>query len=415
MSTSRVRALTGAVGSAVLLTALAACGVPPTSNAGGTGSQAPSSSTTGGKQPSPSSTPTVPPVTMTANVKDHATSVAVDTVVKVKAADGKLNRVKLRYSGTDGKGKLVKGSVKGKLSANRKAWTATSLLEPTATYALTMKGKNSANAANTTRTTFKTKKLTLAQQTFPTLYPLKGMKVGVGMPAIVSFDVPVKNKAAIEKKLHVTSSPAQAGSWRWFSDTEVRYRPKSYWKPGTKVTVNADVNSVNAGDGIYGQSSAKTSFTVGRSMIIKVNLASDMARVYQSGKLVRTIRVTGGKPGWQTRSGIKLIMGTEYNKKMTNEMIGAKDKYSLIAKYAMRITNSGEFLHSAPWSTANQGVRNGSHGCTGMSIADSGWLYTRVLVGDPVVTTGTSRQMELGNGYGDWNISFSQYKKGSAV
>jgi lipoprotein-anchoring transpeptidase ErfK/SrfK len=225
----------------------------------------------------------------------------------------------------------------------------------------------------------------------------------------------VKNKKSIEKNLHVTSSPAQAGSWRWFSDTQVRYRPKSYWKPGTKVTVHADVNGVKAGNGVYGQSSAKTSFKVGRSMIIKINLASDVAHVYRKGKMVRRIYVSAGKPGWQTRSGVKLIMDKEYNKKMTNEMIGAKEKYSLTAAYAMRITNSGEFLHSAPWNSGYFGRVNHSHGCTGMSTADAAYLISHTLIGDPVVTTGTSRHMELGNGYGDWNISFKQYRKGSAV
>src|SRR3712207_8484380 len=52
---------------------------------------------------------------------------------------------------------------------------------------------------------------------------------------------------------------------------------------------------------------------------------------------------------------------------------GAEEDYTLVAKYALRITNSGEFLHSAPWNAANFGVRNASHGCVGMSIADSAW------------------------------------------
>ena len=123
-----------------------------------------------------------------------------------------------------------------------------------------------------------------------------------------------------------------------------------------------------------------------------------MAKVYSSGKKVRTIHVSGGKPGWQTRSGTKLIMAKEYNKKMTNEMIGAKEDYTLIARYAMRITNSGEFLHSAPWNTGHFGRRNASHGCIGMSTANAGWLYSHTLIGDPVVTTGTSRGIEKGNG-----------------
>ena len=108
-------------------------------------------------------------------------------------------------------------------------------------------------------------------------------------------------------------------------------------------------------------------------------------------------------------------MAKEYNKKMTNEMIGAKEDYSLTAQYALRITNSGEFIHSAPWNATHFGRRNASHGCTGMSNANAAWMYNNTLIGDPVVTTGSSRRVEDGNGYSDWNLSFAQYKKGSAL
>jgi lipoprotein-anchoring transpeptidase ErfK/SrfK len=104
-----------------------------------------------------------------------------------------------------------------------------------------------------------------------------------------------------------------------------------------------------------------------------------------------------------------------YVTKMTNQMIGAREHYSLRVKYAMRITQSGEFLHAAPWNAGNFGRRNASHGCVGMSTGNASWLFNRTLIGDPVVTTGTSRHMEYGNGYGDWNMSYAQYKKGSAL
>jgi lipoprotein-anchoring transpeptidase ErfK/SrfK len=412
-------ALSGAAGTVLLATVLAACGATPSSVGNQPSSQQPNGPATSATQPSSptsTSTPTQPdPVNLTANVKNGATGVGVDTLVKVAADGGTLTKVKLTYTDKDREGRKHKGSVAGKLSKNKKAWTAAGRLEPAAAYELTMSGKNSVKAKTTTITKFKTRSLSLSQQTFPTMYPLKGMEVGIGMPVVLNFDVPIRNKQEIEKSLHVTSSPSQAGSWRWFSDTEVRFRPKNYWKPGTKVTAYADVNGVNAGGGIYGQSSTKTSFTVGRSMKIRINLASDVAKVYRNGKVVRTIYVSAGKPGWQSRSGVKLIMGKEYNKKMTNEMIGAKEDYTLVSQYAMRITNSGEFIHSAPWNSAYFGRRNASHGCTGMSTADAGWLYNRTLVGDPVITTGTSRQMELGNGYGDWNLAYSKYKQGSAL
>jgi lipoprotein-anchoring transpeptidase ErfK/SrfK len=409
MPTREMRRLSGVVGMVVLATILAACG--GTSNSpGGTGSQQ------SGPAGNTSATPTPPdPVSLKANVKSGASKVKVDTLVTVSASLGILTKVNLSYTNKDRQGRTQRGTVAGKINKDRTRWTASDRLEPAATYQLTSVGRNTANQSNTVTTSFSTERLTLAEQTYPTLYPLKGSHVGVGMPVIVTFDVPVKNRREFEKNLHVTSSPAQAGSWHWYHSREVRFRPKNYWKPGTKVTVAANINGVNAGGGIYGQLSRKTHFTVGRSMITKINLSSDVAKVYRNGKFVRRINVSGGKPGWQTRSGTKLIMDRLYTTRMTNQMIGAREEYDLRVKYAMRITSSGEFLHAAPWNAGHFGRRNASHGCVGMSTRDASWLFHHTLIGDPVVTTGTSRRVEHGNGYSDWNISYARYKKGSAL
>ena len=355
------------------------------------------------------------PVTLKSNVKNGAGNVKIDTLVTVSANWGTLTKVKLSYTNTDRQGRKERGTVPGKISKDRTTWTTSARLEPGAAYKLISVGKNWVDQPKTKTLTFRAQKLPLDKQTYPTIYPLKGSHVGIGMPVVLTFDVPVKNKRAFEKNLHVKSSPAQAGSWHWYSSTQVRYRPKNFWKPGTKVSVRADINSLYAGRGVYGQNSVKTHFTVGRSQITKINLASDVAKVYRNGKLVRTIYVSGGKPGWQTRSGIKLIMDKRYVTRMTNTMIGARERYSLRVKYAMRITTSGEFLHAAPWNAAYFGSRNASHGCVGMSTSNAAWLFSRTLIGDPVITTGSSRGMEYGNGYSDWNMSYAKYKKGSAL
>ncbi|SDR93794.1 Lipoprotein-anchoring transpeptidase ErfK/SrfK [Friedmanniella luteola] len=418
MPTSTRTLLNGLVGTVLLATVVAGCSGLPTGQAGGTSSSAPTAPT-GSSRPSATEDATQPPaprpVALKANVADDASKVAVDTRVKVQASDGTVQKVKLSYRGVDAKGAATQGTVKGEVSEDGRTWTAADRLEPSATYTLAMTGANAADEKTTRKSTFSTQELTLAEQTFPTLYPLPDSKVGVGMPVVLTFDVPVTDKAAFEENLHVTSKPAQEGSWSWLSSTQVRFRPKAYWKPGTKVTVRADVNGVDAGDGIYGQTSTSTSFTVGRSLVTKVDLKRDVATVYRDGQKVRTILVSGGKPGWETRSGTKLIMAKEFNKKMTNEMIGAEEDYTLVAKYALRITNSGEFLHSAPWNAGNLGRRNASHGCVGMSTADSQWLYENTLIGDPVVTTGSGRGLEQGNGYADWDISYAKFQKGSAL
>ena len=415
MPTRRHLAAAGVTSAVLLITA--GCGAVPSRQAGGTTSQDPVSTSQAGSPASPtaSATPTTPPVELQPNVKDGAKSVKVDTLVNVKASQGTVTKVKVSYSYTDTKGAAKKGELDGSLNKAKTEWKASERLEPSGSYKVAMTGKNTAGESSTSTTSFKTQALALSQQTFPELYPLKDSKVGVGMPAIVRFDVPVKDKASFEKNLHITTTPKQTGSWHWYNDREVHWRPKSYWKPGTKVKVEADVNGVSAGNGIYGQMDASTSFTVGRSFIVKVNLSSHYASAYRNGKKVRSFPITGGKAGWQTRSGIKLIMAKEYNKVMTNEMIGAEESYRLTAAYAMRITNSGEFLHSAPWSVGSQGRANVSHGCTGMSVANSRWLIENTLIGDPVVTTGSNRGMEPGNGYTDWNASYKEYKKGSAL
>ena len=403
---------------AIAASVLVACGP---ASASSPGTSAPPSGTPGSTQVQPSGTPTgsttppAVPVRLTSNVKDGAGAVKVDTVVAVKATSGRITKVTLAYQTVDRQGRTVKGKVPGAIGANGVSWTAADRLEPAAAYKLTMVGQNAVHQTVTATSAFRTQRLTLAQQTFAELYPLKGSHVGVGMPVILRFDVPVHNKKEFQKNLHVTSSPKQVGTWAWYSDREVHFRPKTYWKPGTKVTVKAHLNGVNAGHGIYGQNSTSTSFAVGRSLITKINLARHVAKVYRGGRLVRTIAISGGKSGWQTRSGTKLVMDKLYVTRMTNEMIGAREAYDLKVYYAMRITNSGEFMHAAPWNTGNFGRRNASHGCVGMSTGNAAWLFGQVLIGDPVVTTGSSRGLERGNGYTDWNISYSQYAKGSAL
>ena len=64
---------------------------------------------------------------------------------------------------------------------------------------------------------------------------------------------------------------------------------------------------------------------------------------------------------------------------------------------------------------ADQGHRNVSHGCTGMSDANGKWLYEQTPIGDVVETTGTDRPMTMGNGYADWNLSWATWTAGSAL
>ncbi len=338
--------------------------------------------------------------------------VAVDTPVTIAVTDGTFESVGLRVL----KGKKLPGS----FNDSKTEWTADTLLEPGMTYVVSSSAKDSEGLVARSRTPFKTDDLTLAEQTYANITPLEEETVGVGMPVIVQFDVPVKNHAAFQKQMKVTSKPAQRGSWRWMSDNEAHWRPAKYWQPGTKVDVDLTVNSINAGRGVYGQMDRSMSFTIGQSVVMRANLQTNQMGVFINGALARNIPITGGKPGWETRSGTKLIVEKFESKRMDAATVGIEpgdpEYYNIPeVEYAQRVTFTGEFLHAAPWSVGDQGSTNVSHGCVGMSTENGAWLYSVTHRGDPVEVTGTNRGLEDGNGWTDWNISFAEYKQGSAL
>jgi lipoprotein-anchoring transpeptidase ErfK/SrfK len=392
------------VGAAVLLmSVVSACSDSPKSVLG--------DKPGGGDSPSASTSPESD-AKITATIPAGATNVRVNRSLRLNVTDGTLADVSV--TGKSGK-------IEGNLSADKLSWQSTSRLQPGETYRVRSTAVDEDGRETTYRARFSTQNLSLDQQVFPSFFPLSGATVGVGMPAIVRFDVPVTNKASIERHIHVTSVPAQTGAFHWISDKEVHWRPAKYWQPGTKVTIDADIDSVPAGNGIFGQKSRTNTFTVGRKQVSKVDMRTHQLRVFRDGKLIRTIPITTGQqPKFTTRSGIKVIVEKNLSRHMRSETVGiprdSADGYDIDnVRFAMRLTYSGEFLHAAPWSVGSQGHANVSHGCTGMSTANAGWLYEHSMIGDVVEYTGSDRPMTLANGIGDWNLPFNEYAAGSAL
>jgi lipoprotein-anchoring transpeptidase ErfK/SrfK len=403
------RRLAAVAGLLAITTAAAGCTSPSS-----TGQAAPQATQSQGGGSSASATPSAAPVAAVAVSSNLSrTGVKIDKVVRLSAQDGTFQKVSVE-------GVASGQPLAGHLSADKSEWTSTGRLEPGTRYRVSTTAIDSHGVTASKKSVFRTESLTLAQQTYPSFVPLNGETVGVGMPVIVHFDVPVSDKASIEKHLHVTNTSHQVGAWRWINDQEVHWRPAHYWKPGTDVTVTADVNSIPAGRGVYGQLSRTSTFHVGDAVISKVNAKTDLMKTFINGRLARVTPITTGKPGFITRSGVKVIIEKFRHKRMNSETVGiaanSPDAYDINdVEYAMRVTYSGEFLHAAPWSVASQGHDNVSHGCTGMSTSNAAWIYNRSKRGDVVEYTGTNRPMTLDNGYGDWNDSFSAWKQGSAL
>jgi lipoprotein-anchoring transpeptidase ErfK/SrfK len=309
------------------------------------------------------------------------------------------------------------GPLDGRFNPARSEWTSSGERPPGVTFTITATATNEAGGVTSFRRTFISgpAKHTLTAD----VVPFADARVGVGQPIVVklSRSVGTSYRATVEKSLVVTADkPVGPAAWYWWSSTELHYRPKDFWPAHTAVQVAVKLAGVQGGPGLWGSKNRTVSFSIGREFVMRITNSTHMMTVTVDGKQVRTVPVSMGRSGYATRSGIKTIMSHERSVRMTSDSYGGADFYDETVYYAQRITWSGEYIHSAPWSVGSQGHANVSHGCVNVSPSNAIWLFNQTQIGDPVITTGTGKRMEPGNGTGgDWNISWEKWLAGSAA
>lgn len=384
------RTVSAALGAAVLLvvSGLSGCGTEA-------GAGAPSAESAG--PPSIS----IAPATGSKNV-------ATDTKVWVQATNAKLTEVRV----TDEDNREVAGT----LSPDGTSWQAQAPVRVDTGYRVNAwaVGADGRQVEETSAFTSKDIKKSGTLQ-IERITPEDGAKVGVAHPLVVAFNQPVANRRVIQSALAVTTIPAVEGAWYWVDDQHVHYRPQGFWPANTKVKLQARIAERNAGDGVLGGANKTSRFTVARNQVIEVDANTKKLVVRRDGRAVKRFDATTGKPGWETRNGTKVMMTRVGYKEWTNEAIGAPEDYEEESQYAIRLTNSGEFIHDAPWNEGKIGEANASHGCIGLRTADMRWIWKNSIVGDPVVVTGSPEEhKDLTNRYADWNIPWSRWSKGNA-
>ncbi|MFH8473379.1 Ig-like domain-containing protein [Streptomyces sp. NPDC018000] len=344
------------------------------------------------------------------SVNLQGTKAAPGQPVKVTLDAGKLKTVKV--SPTEGK------ALTGRISADGRTWTSDRVASPGMTYSVEAKDTEggSDTADFTTAGVSKVNKLTLA--------PGKNTTVGIAQPLSIVFDSPVKDRAAVEKALKVSTSNNTEGSWGWLQDysgkDRVDWRPKEYWKSGTKVTLEADLNGIDSGpSGGWFVRDYRTTFTIGAEQVVKVDLDRHRLALKRDGKAVMDVPMSAGTPGGEKASwrGTAVLMAKEGTINMRSETVGLGDAYDKMVDSSMRLTWSGMYAHAAPWNAAYFGVANHSSGCVGMSDANAAALYQQVRVGDPFEITGADAKGTVaeGNGYGAWNVTWSDWQAKSAL
>ena len=400
--------IAGAVG-VLVLSSLAACeravaidtlGPAPSQVAGAPTKNAPAASAA----PSIS-----PPAQLTLAPADGATAVALGSHVSVSVADGTLTAVSV----ADSEGDTVVGS----LDPTSQSWDSTGTLVPGTRYLVTATAVSQGGTSTEASSTFTT--ATAPSVLGMRIAPLEGEVVGVGMPIVVYFTAAVTNEAAVERALVVDSAVPVVGSWHWYGNKEVHYRPMDYWPAGDVVTLHANLKGVDAGKGVWGLENRTLNFSIGDSRVSTVNAVTHEMSVALNGTVVRTFPVSTGRDQYPTTSGVHVVLDKAPSVIMDSATVGIPkgnpDYYYETVLWDVRISWSGEYVHAAPWSVSAQGRANVSHGCVNASPANAQWFYNLSSRGDIVIVTGTPRPLQSGNGWTDWNMSWAKWVAGSAL
>jgi lipoprotein-anchoring transpeptidase ErfK/SrfK len=391
-SISRRKALTALAVGIVAPGALAACG----SRVGKPTAEAPSA-------------PSAPSISY--QPADNATDVAPVAPVRVDVKDGWFQRVTL----TNADGKVVAGV----LNRDRTSFSTTEPLGYGASY--TWAGSVVGHDG----------KAIPVQGNFTTINPTKqvngafqladGQTVGVAAPVIIQFDASISDKATVEKALKVTTDPPVEGSWAWLPDevggSRVHYRTKDYYPAGTKVNVDAKLYGVPFGDGAYGAQDITLNFEIGRRQVVKAEASSHRIQVLDAaGAVIMDFPCSYGEgdlPRNITRSGIHVVTEKYEDFYMSNPAAGYSNVHE---RFAVRISNNGEFIHCNPNSIGAQGNTNVTNGCINLNLENSQQYFNSAIYGDPVEVTGTSIELSYSDGdIWDWAVSWDDWVAMSAL
>jgi lipoprotein-anchoring transpeptidase ErfK/SrfK len=356
---------------------------------------------------SSSAPPPPKPVTLTLALNNGAVDVSPGLPVIATAADGKLTEVKL----TNPEGKVVEG----KMNPESTQWTNTEPLGYAKTYKLVATATGEDGKPQTKESSFTTvKPRTL---TYVSTNPMDGTTIGVGQPLAFYFDEPVADKIAAEKMLEITTEPKVEGAFYWFNKKEVHWRPEKFWKPGTKITMHIKVYGKHVGDGIYGQEDRTITTTVGDEVIHEADGQTHQVITKVNGQVVRTMPTSMGKPADATPTGTYVLMEKHSHMIMDSTTYGLaleNGGYRTPVDWAYRMSNSGIFFHSAPWSIGDQGRRNVSHGCLNLSPENAKWVFDNSKQGDVVIVKNSGGPpLESWDGFGDWQVPWSQWVQGN--
>jgi hypothetical protein len=358
---------------------------------------------------------------ITITPKDGSDNASINNAAKVVVAKGTLTDVTMTTaSGT---------AVSGRISADKKSWAPTGQLERATTYKVAVTAKDAKGRAAHENGSFTT--VSPAHSFIGNFTPDNGQTVGVGMPVSINFDKAITNKAAVQKGITVSSSSGQEVVGHWFSANRIDFRPEKYWTENSTVTLKLALDGVQGANGVYGVQQKTVTFKIGRNQVSYVDAQTKQMKVTEDGKTIKTIPISAGSPENKTYEGQMVISEKFKETRMNGATVGftdddGKGEYDIKdVPHAMRLSSSGTFIHGNYWGAKSIfGSVNTSHGCVGLSDTkgandpntSAAWFYNHSLIGDVVVVQKTGdKTVAPDNGLNGWNMSWADWKAGSAV
>jgi lipoprotein-anchoring transpeptidase ErfK/SrfK len=362
---------------------------------------------------SPSTTPTPAPALKI------AASVPFDQPATFSVTNGRLVSAVV-------KGHVHGTPLPGAVQPDGTSWVSDDLPTPSASYDVSAQVQGDDGAATTLTGRLVVATLAAADRLGYTVTPFQGWSVGVNAPIVIRFDKAVQDKAAVESRLTVATTTPLVGSWHWVNTSEVHFRPEHAWPTHSQVQVQVQLAGAKTGPSQWGVTNTTVTFNVGDAHLTRVDGKKHTLTVMVNGKTWAVWPTSLGRPEFVTRTGYYTVLLKQPTRRMTSCNAGITcstsnpNFYDLTVDWDVRLTYSGTFIHSAPWSVRSQGVDNVSHGCINLSPSHAQAYYNLAKYGDLVVVTGTNRSAQdlvaSGDpGMADWNLPWSQYTASSAL
>ncbi len=350
--------------------------------------------------------PVVAPVKLDVSPADGAKQVNPAAPVSLSVSNGRIEGVTLTTTAGE--------AVQGTFAKDGSSWSAAGPLKFNTEYSYTYVVTDGARREKSTTHSFST--VSSTNEADAAIYPLDGMKVGVGQPLQVIFSEPVVNRAEVEKAIKVTSSAGQTGAFHWFSDTMVRYRPEGFWAANTTVTMDMQLFGVDLGNGQIANFNKKVNVNIGDKRVAIADSAAHTFTLSVNDQVVKTLPVSMGDERFPSARGYAVLMEKNRYDHFRAASIGLKPGdpayYGEVdVEYSIRLTLSGAYIHQALESAFPYiGNKNVSHGCIGFAPEGAAWVFNNMTTGDVVQVINTQGDFAAkDDGYGDWNIPWAEY------